>query len=110
MVSGQDQVDTPREVIDCYPGLLDHPSAQVGFTYANTVIYVPSGLFFIVYPLLNPPHPGDDFIFWFARFMALGGGALMLWVGVRDYPPILRRYRQRMKAQHPERFAPRNQL
>jgi hypothetical protein len=65
------------------------------------VIYVPSGLFFIVYPLLNPPHPGDDFIFWFARFMALGGGALMLWVGVRDYPPILRRHRQRMKAQHP---------
>jgi len=110
MVFGQDQVDTPAEVIDRYPRLLENPSWQVGLTYANTVIYVPGGLFLIVFTLLNPPHPGDDLIFWFGRFMALGGGALMLCVGVRDYPPILRRRRQRMKAQHPERFAPRNHL
>jgi hypothetical protein len=50
MVFGQDQVDTPREVIDQYPGLLDHPRWVLGLTYANTVICVPGGLFLIVFP------------------------------------------------------------
>jgi membrane associated rhomboid family serine protease len=108
MVFGQDQVDTPREVIDRYPGLLDHPRLDVSAMYASTVV-VPAGLFMIVFPLLNPP-PGDDLIFWFGRFFAFVGGVLFVWLGVRDFPPILRRRRQRMKARHPERFAPRNHL
>jgi hypothetical protein len=57
-------------------------------------------------PLLNPPHPGDGPIFWFVRFMALGGGALFFWVGVRDFPRVLRRNRVRMKAKRPERVGP----
>ena len=54
----------------------------------------------------HPPHPGDGPIFWFVRFMALGGGALFFWVGVRDFPRVLRRNRVRMKAKRPERVGP----
>jgi hypothetical protein len=108
MAFSQDRVDTPREVVSRYPGLLEHPRFYAVVTYANTVIYLPSGLCFIVMPFLYPPLPGDGPIFWFARFMALFGGAFFVFTGVTCFPPILRRQRLRAKAKHPERFPPRN--
>jgi hypothetical protein len=108
MSFSQDQVDTPQEVANRYPGLLEHQRYWAVLTYANTVIYLPSGLYFIVSQFLYPPHLGDDPIVWFARFMALFGGAFFVFTGVACFPPILRRRRLRDKAKHPESSAPRN--
>jgi hypothetical protein len=98
MVWVQDQVDTPREVIDRYPGLYEHARMATWLAYLTTLAYVPVGLVLMMFLFHYPPLPGDGPGLWFVRLLMFGVGAEFIGLGVFLFPPILRRHQQRMKA------------
>lgn len=103
MVYDEARLNSPQEVIDRYPGLYEHAGMAKRRAYDRTMVFVPFGLFLMVIPFWYPPHLGDGLNIWFLHALNFGIGAANAWFGVLNYPPVLRRYRQRMKAKHPER-------